>query len=1533
MLSLRLVLKIITKLTEKITKKAGKILLWILGIFIAFDLLIVTLVFIPPIQNAIVRKVSTILTEKWESEISMQKIYLSPSLKLTVKGFVIKDDRDTPMIAVEKLKARIRNIEFKPFKLCFKSVLFENADIALTKYRGEEQVNIAKWGRKISNPDRKTQFMLKADKLTMKNSRFALINEENRAHNGTSTEMDFSFLELKDLNFEAIDFLVDRDDISGYFTNLAFCQYTGFNLQKAKAFFRINEKGLIFSNATLITDHSQLYLDLFFEYPNWNGYSSFTDSVIIKANVKPSWFDLRDVGCWVNSLRGMDNQIFLAVNLTGSINNMNLQDLRLHYKQHNTIKGNLHLTNITDIKNAFLDVDFKDSKVRLSELTSFLLPKGKRVELPEQVMNIGNVALNGQFQGKLTHFITNWDFSTDVGNLALNLQVKDKKNMLYYEGDIHSNGIDIGKIIKQQPLLGKTALKIHIDGKTKTNELFASSETQIKGNISRFDFFDYSVNNITFDGNLTNQLYKGSVESLDTNLNFKIDGSIDFANILPIYKIQMKLKRFIPNEIVRNLPPVDSATAKGLDKFIYLAQENPTFEFGFSSLELSLHGKTVYDINGFFGLDNIYYKNEDKKLEGERIRITVINTPARIHKYVLASSFFNANLNTNCSFPEMIDNLKDIAYLYFGDILPERKTGTTSKNSIEQEQYFSLQVETFQTRNLFAILLPEFTIAPRSTLNISFSNRNSDFMELSTSRIRWGDKLRVSNLKLSAKDASTSALQIKILADSVIIPQKKSDFAFSGIDFSTNYLDNKLFYSLHWHNPHISQLASFLSGTVDLSDKTDILFHIANSSLNLQENLWAFNEDHLIHFRKKQINFENVVLKSGKSQLQIEGIFSFEKKDDLNISVLDVELEQLNRFIQNMNVNFGGNISAKIKLGQWTNQRMITGKLLIDDFVLNNEKLGHLFLGLAVSGLGEMGFSGGLFERTTTFKSSVIEQYSLRDYNQENTKIAKLNGAFLFDKKSLEVKADIDTLKIGFLSPFLSSFSHVFKGHAGGKLTFVLNPDSLYFDGTVTVKQGELGIAPLSTVYTLTNQDIHFNRKGIIFDNMILQDQRGNTAKLNGHVHHQRFNDFKINLAIETDRIMAMNIPKQSDVYFYGLGFVAGGVSIIGNTEKLTFRGNNLRTLQGTKLYLPLTFASRVSETEGIIFKIDESHQIAKKFAMQEKSTTIMEFDFVFNVNRDAEVQIDLDPSIGGTLNAQLDGPLRLYYNSESALDLSGRLSIVSGKFALSLADVLLNVNLDLVPDGTISFNGGIDNSVLDIKTVHKTNTSLKDIIPDASIRRVPVNAYLNLKGGLMTPLIGFSFELPDATTEDNARLNSMLNVNDQANAARQFFSLLLSSRFMPNSDQMLGGNFAGDMGTDMLASILNNLLFHRIKYVDLGVNYRQGGGDANQEFSFNTSFSAWKNRIVVGTSLGYVDNKINNESYNKILGNANIDLLLTESGNWRLKAFYTTNNADNYDMLQQTAWGVAGVGIAYKQDFNQVKDLKGVIKRKKKKE
>ena len=49
-------------------KKALKITAWVVGVFLALDLLLVGLLFVPAIQTFVVHKVTSTISEKWGTE-------------------------------------------------------------------------------------------------------------------------------------------------------------------------------------------------------------------------------------------------------------------------------------------------------------------------------------------------------------------------------------------------------------------------------------------------------------------------------------------------------------------------------------------------------------------------------------------------------------------------------------------------------------------------------------------------------------------------------------------------------------------------------------------------------------------------------------------------------------------------------------------------------------------------------------------------------------------------------------------------------------------------------------------------------------------------------------------------------------------------------------------------------------------------------------------------------------------------------------------------------------------------------------------------------------------------------------------------------------------------------------------------------------------------------------------------------------------------------------------------------------------------
>ena len=101
----------------KIIKKIGKVLLWIIGIFIALDLLIVGLFFVPSIQNYVIGKVTGFISDKWGAEIGVSRIYVTPTLRIAADDFVIKDLHNQPMIYVKHVKGRFKKLKTKPLTI------------------------------------------------------------------------------------------------------------------------------------------------------------------------------------------------------------------------------------------------------------------------------------------------------------------------------------------------------------------------------------------------------------------------------------------------------------------------------------------------------------------------------------------------------------------------------------------------------------------------------------------------------------------------------------------------------------------------------------------------------------------------------------------------------------------------------------------------------------------------------------------------------------------------------------------------------------------------------------------------------------------------------------------------------------------------------------------------------------------------------------------------------------------------------------------------------------------------------------------------------------------------------------------------------------------------------------------------------------------------------------------------------------------------------------------------------------------------
>jgi hypothetical protein len=322
-----------------------------------------------------------------------------------------------------------------------------------------------------------------------------------------------------------------------------------------------------------------------------------------------------------------------------------------------------------------------------------------------------------------------------------------------------------------------------------------------------------------------------------------------------------------------------------------------------------------------------------------------------------------------------------------------------------------------------------------------------------------------------------------------------------------------------------------------------------------------------------------------------------------------------------------------------------------------------------------------------------------------------------------------------------------------------------------------------------------------------------------------------------------------------------------------------------------------------------------------------------------------------------------------------GNYEIAQGSYLFTLQNII-NKRFELEPGGTITFNGDVNNAVLNADAIYQVRTSTYDLISDLlgiysnsgsattgneeaisrSKNRIVVDLLLKLKGVLSAPEISFDIrpQDPDAIIRTYVENKMQLIRSSDAELNKQVFGLLVMNKFLPTnslasgdatSGKSIGGSVANTVSeflTSQLSlyvgSFFDNLNVHDL---DFNVNFRQydqqwyGTNQAaadnlntRRELQLALTKRFFNNRlsINVGGNLDFGDNKSTAGSVQTTTNNPNayvtgdfqIEYVLDKNGAWRAKTY----NRNDYDNFNQRNRNKTGIGLSYRQDFDRWVDL-----------
>jgi hypothetical protein len=717
-------------------------------------------------------------------------------------------------------------------------------------------------------------------------------------------------------------------------------------------------------------------------------------------------------------------------------------------------------------------------------------------------------------------------------------------------------------------------------------------------------------------------------------------------------------------------------------------------------------------------------------------------------------------------------------------------------------------------------------------------------------------------------------------------------------------------YNLSWTSQeNRSLMGGFLSFTK--SPALELVFSQFN--VMIDHRFWKIADKNRIIFDTAGIDINNLAFSSKDELLELEGRVSGNSRDTLYAKFNKVNISHLDYLIGSKDLDIDGLLSGDFKLINPYGKFTILSDLRLDSLKFNKELLGDATFTVVYD--------------NTANRFDLKSQILYTGNTGTNIPLTVAGSVFMNEKEPrLNFDINLKNLNLVMVSPFVSSFMSGVHGLASGDIKVrgtSLNP---LVTGEIKLMRTELKINYLNVSYSLADVvTIDTNYFG--FNRITIFDSLGNKAYLSGRITHNHFNDLALDLSIDFDDFSAFRNTYRQNPIFYGNARASGNVSITGPVDNLKISVKT-KTGTGTHVIIPIDLSSGVGQNDYIIFKDPKKDTLVIKNFPIRTPTRGLSLNLEVLVKPDASIEVFLPANLGN-IKASGSGNLSMSMTPSSGFFLYGTYIIDKGSFVFALKN-LMRLPFSISQGSYITWSGDPADATVAIQAIYKTRVPLQGVVTDPSqaAKRVPVECIIRLSGKLLNPDIAFGLNLPNVETNIQSEVFAAIDTTNQAVMSQQVLSILVMDQFIAVTGT--GGTTNLNVNPLSLASNqLSSWLSGITQNVNVGVNYQAGTATTGQEFDVAVSTQLLNDRLLIDGTFGMAyENQSSTQQASTIVGDINIEYVLSKNRRWRLKAFNRTNTTDN--LMYNNAPYTQGVGVSWQRGFNKVGDFFKKDKKKK---
>lgn len=609
-----------------------------------------------------------------------------------------------------------------------------------------------------------------------------------------------------------------------------------------------------------------------------------------------------------------------------------------------------------------------------------------------------------------------------------------------------------------------------------------------------------------------------------------------------------------------------------------------------------------------------------------------------------------------------------------------------------------------------------------------------------------------------------------------------------------------------------------------------------------------------------------------------------------------------------------GLLSAEAHYIQTDNDLQLSAEVFIDELTYERQRIGDVTLG------------------ATWLPGDQGKQYLNAYLNHDKVEVLVADGKLIptrSGKDSLEVNTTLEHFPLKVANAFIPDKIVTLSGDMDGELHITGNVDKPLINGLLLLDSASIFSRQYGANFRMDNRPIALKNNRLEFDKFAIYTTGKNPFTVDGYVDFRDMTRPMANLNMLAENYTLLDAKRTRESLVFGKVFADFKATVKGPLDGLTMRGNASLLGNTDVTYIltdsPLTVQDRLGSLVTFTSFSDTTTVIRQEIP----SVSLGGLDMIMMVHVDPSVRLKVDLNTGNDDRVELEGggDLSLKYTPQGDLSLTGRYTLSGGLMKYALP-VIAAKEFAIENGSYVEWTGNPMDPLLSFKATDRIRASVSDGDNGGS-RMVNFDVSVIVKNRLDN--LSFAF---DVSAPEDATVQNELTTMGAEERGKQALYIMLAKTYLGTGP--IGGGGGGGLVNLNMGSALNSVLSSQINAlmgnlknasVSVGIEDHDDGdiGGKRTDYSFRYSQRFFNNRfqIVLGGKVSTGENATNQaESF---IDNISLEYRLDRSGTRYVRLFYDKN----YESVLEGEITETGVGLVLRKKLDKLSEL-FIFKKKK---